>query len=209
MPRAKDGEEKCGAQLPNKPEGTTCTNPAGFRTNHLGVGACYRHGGATKNHEKHAQIELARRECNRLGIEVEIDPADALVRAVWRAQGNLMFYEAEVGRLDDVITSETGPGGAFKLAAHPLVTLYHEAEKWVATVAASALRAGVEERRIRMAERDSAQIIQAQIYALTAMGLENRLDDFRTAFISALDSVERTAHTNGVIETSVVGVSTT
>ena len=187
---ARHGPDKdiCGAQRANQPEGVVCQNVAGERTDHLGIGRCYRHGGATESHNKSAQLELARRECDKLGIEVEIDPAEALIRAVWRAQGNLMFYEAQVALLDDVITSETGPGGAFKRTPHPMVVLYHEAEKWVANVAASALRAGVEERRLRMAERDSAQIIQAQVAALTALGLGDRLDDFRHAFLTALDS---------------------
>ena len=163
-----------------------------------GADVCLNHGGGAPQVKAAArervQLELARRECDKLGIEVEIDPAEALIRAVWRAQGNLMFYEAQVARLDDVITGETGPGGAYKQTAHPLVILYHDAEKWVANVSSAALRAGVEERRVRMAERDSAQIIQAQVDTLIAMGLESRLDEFRVAFVASLD---RVASANG------------
>ena len=133
-------------------------------------------------------MELARRECDRLGLMIETDPAQALITAVWRAQGNLAYYEALVNRLDDPITGEEGPGGAYKKVAHPLVLLYHEAEKWAANVAVAALRAGVEERRVRLVEQDSAQIIQAQIAALTALGLDDRLDDFRIQFLAALDN---------------------
>src|SRR5665213_338637 len=202
--------EKCGAEhltSSGKPacpghitsgdrKGEPCRHELGWGTPHTSVGCCKMHGGNTETHVKAGQTALARRECDKLGIEVEIDPAEALIRAVWRAQGNLMFYEAQVARLPDVITSETGPGGAFKQTAHPLVLLYHEAEKWVANVAGAALRAGVEERRVRMAERDSAQIIQAQVDALTAMGLYDRLDDFRIAFIAALDKSAGTVVAN-------------
>src|ERR1035438_1281689 len=117
---ARHGPDKdiCGAQRANQPEGVVCQNVAGERTEHLGIGRCYRHGGSTVSHTKAAQVELARRECDKLGIEVEIDPAEALIRAVWRAQGNLMFYEAQVARLQDVTQIETGPGGSSKMAVH-------------------------------------------------------------------------------------------
>jgi hypothetical protein len=85
-------KELCGAQLPNQDEGTTCRLVAGYRTDHLGIGRCYRHGGSTPTHVRAAQREIARRECQVLGIEVEIDPGEALIRAVWEAEGNLAFY---------------------------------------------------------------------------------------------------------------------
>ena len=209
MARHGPDKEICGAQRANQPPGVLCQNVAGERTNHLGIGRCYRHGGATESHNQAAQLELARRECDRLGIEIEIDPAEALIRAVWRAQGNLRYYEAEVADLGTPITQDAVPGGGYKLAAHPLVLLYHEAEKWAANVAASALRAGVEERRVRMAERDSAQIIQAQVAALTSLGLADRLDEFRTAFIAALDSSADSAYATRTPIASLAGDSTT
>ena len=204
---ARHGPDKdiCGAQRANQPEGVVCQNVAGERTDHLGIGRCYRHGGSTESHNKNAQMELARRECDKLGIEIEIDPAEALIRAVWRAQGNLMFYEAQVSDLPSVTQVETGPGGASKMAIHPVIALYHEAERWVANVSASALRAGVEERRVRMAERDSAQIIQAQIDTLTAMGLHDRLDEFRVQFVAALDKSAGSTYAAGAIAAEVVG----
>jgi hypothetical protein len=186
MARHGPDKEVCGAQRANQAPGVLCQNVAGERTEHLGVGRCYLHGGSTATHNKAAQVELARRECDRLGILIEVDPAEALITAVWRAQGNLAYYEAQVARLDDVITGETGPAGAFKQTAHPLVVLYHEAEKWAANVAVAALRAGVEERRVRMAERDAAQVFGAVGETLSAMGLLDRFDEFRGHFANAL-----------------------
>lgn len=154
-------------------------------------------------------MELARLECDRLGIEIEIDPAEALIRAVWRAQGNLLYYEAQVGQLERPIVIERGPAGAAKEAAHPLIILYHEAERWAANVAVSALRAGVEERRVRMAERDAAQIIQAQVAALMALGLGDRLDEFRSQFLAALEGDTRTTPAIDTVATEVVGDSPT
>jgi hypothetical protein len=177
----------CGAQRPNQPQGVTCGEPAGFGTSHVGIGRCKFHGGSSPTHVKSAQLELARRECDRLGVEVEIDPAEALIRAVWRAQGNLVYYETQVNTLDGVTTTEYGPVGASKEVAHPLVILYHEAERWAANVAVSALRAGVDERRLQMAERDAADVFRAVSDALIRMGLSERFGEFRELFANAIN----------------------
>lgn len=72
---------------------------------------------------------------------------------------------------------------------HILVSLYNDERKHLTDVAAAALRAGVEERRVRMAEADATKILEAQVDALIAIGLADRLEDFRGAFINALRPV--------------------
>jgi hypothetical protein len=41
----------CGAQRTNRP-GVTCKNLAGFRTDHPGVGRCFKHCGSTRSHKE-------------------------------------------------------------------------------------------------------------------------------------------------------------
>jgi hypothetical protein len=69
---------------------------------------------------------------------------------------------------------------------HILVTLYNDERKHLANVAASALKAGVEERRVRIAETDAQRIFDAQVQALQAIGMGDKLDQFRRAFGDAL-----------------------
>lgn len=193
--------ERCTGHVDSDEEGNRIPLRPCIKWPRKGSPVCMSHGGNAPQVRKAAERRLldesARRECDRLGILVEIDPAEALITAVWRAQGNLAYYEAQVAQLSSPITTETGPGGAFKEAPHPLIVLYHEAEKWAANVAVSALRAGVEERRVRMAERDATQIIQAQVDALIAMGLGDRLDDFRAEFLAAIDRRAGSAASSG------------
>lgn len=131
-------------------------------------------------------MEILRQTADRLGLPIEIDPAIALINAVWEAEGNLAFYRAQVQQLQSLTDTEFGPGGASKEVANVLVVLYHEAERWRARVAADALKAGVEERRVRMAEADAARILGAQVAALIAIGVGDRLEEFRVAFVDAL-----------------------
>jgi hypothetical protein len=87
MARSGPDKEKCGAQLPNKPPGVTCRNVAGERTNHLGIGRCYRHGGCTQTHEASAEQVMEERRVEEIAklaatfaLPVEdMSPEDSLV----------------------------------------------------------------------------------------------------------------------------------
>ncbi len=189
---------KCGAQRPNQPPGTSCENAAGQGTDHVGIGRCKFHGGSTPTHERGAQLEIARRECATLGIPIEIDPGDALIRAVWEAEGNLAFYRSYVQGLDDVTTTEFGPAGARKEVAHPVVALYHEAERWRAQVSTAALRAGVEERRLRLAQNDSRMLFSGVVKAIEAAKLTtDQAEVFRRALAEYLRGLEPASLASG------------
>lgn len=207
-------KELCAAQLPNKPQGVTCKQPAGYRTPHLGTGRCYRHGGSTPSHVKSGQIELARRECDRLGIPIEIDPTEALLREVWETAGNVEFYRMLVQQLpthpeDDEITGYTddmkpiykrGEPGIYgrtyhqsgiptgESKRHILVQMYEDERKHLVDVASAAVRLGIEKRRVDLEENRAIEVFRAVTQALTAMGLGERFDEFRGLFASALAS---------------------
>jgi hypothetical protein len=82
-----------------------------------------------------------------------------------------LFYRERVQNLDELVVDERGPGGAHKQAAHVMLTMYHEAERWRAAVAASALKAGVEERRLRMAEGAARDLFDALMKGMAAAQL--------------------------------------
>lgn len=211
-------EKQCGAQRPNQPEGVTCERPKGQGTNHLGVGRCARHGGATATHERSAELVLATRECATLGLPIETTPEDALMRELWEAAGNVAFYRERVQQLadepepDEYIEGEDGDGhwqrgepGVYGRTYHVsglptgegkphiLVTLYNQERDRLRATCEAMLRANVEERQVRMAERDAATILQAQVKALVAMGMADRLEEFRVAFVDALRPADQPA----------------
>jgi hypothetical protein len=210
----------CAAQLPNQPKGRTCKQRAGHGTKHPGVGRCKRHGGSTPNHERSASVEIARRECVALGIPIETDPAEALMGELWEASGNVAFYRQLVQQLPTHPTRgeyfppdedepkghwEPGETGVYgptyhvsgiatgEAKPHILVVLYNQERDRLRAVCEAMLRANVEERRVRMAEADAAKILQAQVGALVALGLGDRLEEFRVAFVNALRAGEPAA----------------
>ncbi len=66
----------CGARTR---AGDSCGNKAGFRTDHVGFGQCYLHGGATETGKKHAK---AIRDDAFARILEMTDPALARIRAL-------------------------------------------------------------------------------------------------------------------------------
>lgn len=218
-------EQFCNAQRANQPEGVLCKRPAGWGTDHPGVGRCKRHGGSTPNHQKAASLEIARRECVALGVPIDTTPDVALMDEVREACGNVAFYRQLVQDLPthpapDVlvpaVTVENEDGSTETIAQHwergdpgiygrtyhvsgiptgeakphVLLQLYNDERKRKLEASAAALRAGIEERQVRIAEADAERIETANVKAFAAMGLTDRLEEFRGHFYRFLASDE-------------------
>lgn len=174
---------RCNA---HKRSGTLCRNAAGKGTEHLGFGPCIRHGGQLPNVLKSVQREIVKREAESLGLSIEQDPATAIINLVWRCVGDLTFYSSKVAQ-EELLQVEVGPNGSKKLSAHPWTVLYHQAEDRLAQVSQAALRAGVEERKVRLAERDAQTIFAAIQSALSQIGMnDSDMSRFRNIFASEL-----------------------
>ncbi|MHB8573562.1 MAG: hypothetical protein ACYDAY_11525 [Candidatus Dormibacteria bacterium] len=145
-------KETCPAT--SKTTGNQCRNRAGFKTDHVGFGHCHLHGGRT---EKIDPKILARAECARLGVPVEVDPHQALLDMVWEAAGNVAFYRQRVQQLaDDELTSRTKLGAE---QLQGLVTLYNDERKRLADFAKACIAAGIAERAVRLAESQADAMV--------------------------------------------------
>ena len=139
---------------------------------------CYTHGGAAKQVRAKAAKRVvaakAASELARLGQAlVEVDAGEALVHLIWEAAANLEWYRAKLVELDieyGPTYHATGvPTGEGK--PHVLVTMYDAERDRLASYAAAALRAGVDERRVRLVEADAARVFAALVETLAALGI--------------------------------------
>src|SRR5580658_10055930 len=80
------GPNKNGRGNPSK----WCTLPAGWGTEHVGVGTCKHHLGNTEKHVKAAQPVMAAQAVQRFALPVEVDPELAIVQAIGRANGAVL-----------------------------------------------------------------------------------------------------------------------
>lgn len=96
----------CGAQ--KRQSAKTCTQPAGWGTDHPGRGVCKFHGGTTINHRKAAALEAGREAIVRyqaqlpvLGIGGDrpmVHPLQVLVDNMHRAQLTVYWLDQVLGR---------------------------------------------------------------------------------------------------------------
>lgn len=202
MPPAGPDIQLCGAHRAKQPEGVLCRRPAGWGTEHAGVGRCKWHGGNTGSHVKAAAVEIAKRECNLLGLPVvDINPADALLGEVKRTWRNIVALEALLAEVPThpapdkmVPPGESSDGHAYWERGEPglygrtyhvsgiptgeaklniLLVWLNDERKHLVVATTAALRAGIDERQVRLAEQQGEQMAEILRGVLTDLGVLN------------------------------------
>lgn len=148
-----------------------------------GAEVCRNHGGSAPR----VKAAAARRTSEAKAAEkmrlfaapVDIDPANALLELVQWTAGEVRYWRAEVARIaeheaEKLTWSQTShedgttpgeDGGYFdkdvtEAVPHVAYRMLTDAQDRLAKYAAAALRAGVEERRVRLAEDQGALVAQ-------------------------------------------------
>lgn len=177
---------RCGAESRT---GGTCGLPAGWGTDHVGVGRCRKHGGNTKSHRAAAASEMAGRALRRLGQPIDgAQPQEQLLAMVCEAAGNVATLRDLVSELavpgdmpdtvDEGLERPLGRlwGARFHASGmptgealeHVLVGMYRDWADRLVKYSSEAIRCGIAERQVELAEA------QAGLVARVIMGL---LDD--------------------------------
>jgi hypothetical protein len=133
------------------------------------------HGASSPQSKRKAQerVALARaeREAARIGItRRDIHPAEALIELVQYTAGEVDYWRHTVSLLDDQDlvwgTTRIKEGGddrgtTQEAKPHIAYVMLERASDRLATYAAAALKAGVEERRVRLAEAQGSAVAAA------------------------------------------------
>ena len=219
MPCAKCGEvhERCSGH--RKTDGQPCTqHPV------RGTRVCRMHSGTKpavrRRGERRLAVQAAQREVARLGGSIDTDPLDAVLGLVREAAANVAVYrtlvadlESDVGEPEDetVAVGEQriySDRGTTHVAAAPhiFVSMYDAERDRLAKYAKLCIDAGIDERRVRLAEvqgRALAQVIEAALTAaldsvsgevgdgFPAEALRGVVDRARQAAIGAADAALR------------------
>lgn len=164
-----------------KRDGSPCRNAAGFKTYHVGKGPCYRHDGRG-SYGRNLLLEFV--ESERLmgvyGDPIDIDPHTALLMEVQRTAGHVEWLRQLV---DDIHNQAQGQGkdNHYDLALvqyTPLgiqpsvwIQMYTEERKHLVRVCEAAIKAGVAERTVQIAQ-DQAKMLAM---VLKSFLLDNRM----------------------------------
>jgi len=165
-----------------------------------GLKVCRSHGGATKRARAAGARAVAEQAAERavatLGLAVDVSPTEALLEEVRWTAGHVQWLRGKVAELDESAfrvdedgdpiagdgrhslvwgTTKVKSGGddaGTTQEAKPSIwyTLYAREREHLVTVCAAAIKAGVEERRVRLAEQQGdlvATVIRRILDALT------------------------------------------
>src|ERR1022692_962003 len=69
----------------------TCTQPAGWGTEHQGTGCCKLHGGGAPSSNTAAMMERATQAVKTYGLPRDISPTDALLEEVRYSAGHVSW----------------------------------------------------------------------------------------------------------------------
>ncbi len=158
----------CGAKA--KGTGQPCRRPAGSGTDHVGDGHCKHHGGSSPGGKKHAAKVAANRAVATYGLPRNVDPATALLEEVHRTAGHVEWLGQVVGELEikalvwgraEVVRGGKDPHTTKKAGENAYLQLYRQERAHLVRVTAEAIKAGVEERRIKVEEHRATMMVDA------------------------------------------------
>ena len=174
----------CGAK---KRDGKSCGAPRV-----KGAKRCWRHGSkapqvanaAAKRVKAAEAKEIMERAVVTLGLPQDIDPGKALLDEIARTYGAVLWLEGKVRELepDQLVWGKAQHEEGFNDKGNVDVTthkadfnvwyrLYTEERDRLARVASLALKAGIEERRVKLAESQGELVAQAIRSILDALHL--------------------------------------
>lgn len=198
----------CGA---NKRSGGVCSNYLGYGTSHPGIGRCKFHGGSTPNHIISAQRQMIEAAMVTYGIEIETTAEDALTREINRTAGHVAWLQAKVNELSDreliwgIAESKQlmrtdylddadsdGPmyEAVMRAGGHVWLKLYQQERDHLVKVCAIAIKSGLDERKVRLAERQGMQMSYVIREFAIEMGIPpERMPDVPDALRRALERI--------------------
>lgn len=173
--RSLDTRKKCAA---TRKQGGKCTKPAGWGTPHPGTGSCRFHGGNSPTHIRAAQASEARKAVAAYGVPVETTPEQALLDELHRTAGHVAYLSEVVGRLDPD-ANMTGPvgggqGGFPEYKPSVWIQMYKSERKHLAEMATACIKAGIEERRVRIAEQTGQLLADVIRAILSDLGVADK-----------------------------------
>lgn len=180
----KSGWDPAKCQATSKKRGDQCKNyPV------RGLRVCLRHGGGSKKARaaatRNLEQEKLTRVARRLGTpHTDLDPAQALLDLVASKAGEVEWlrHQVELLETDGELwwgktkeSEEDNPMGGKtetvqEARQHVVYTLLHKAQDQLARYAGETLKAGVDERQVRIAERTGEQFEAVITALLPAIG---------------------------------------
>lgn len=181
----------------------------------VGTSVCYRHGGHTPGAKYGAQKRLTlakiRSELDALGGQLNVEPTEAMLVMVKEAAFNVAFLRSLVEQLRQGWESDAGAGDGivgrvdpekWTAKEHVLVAMYDRERDRLVRYAKMCRDAGVEERRVQIAEEQGRWLTRTLDLVFERLGLtteqHNALPDIMRQVVKELEVVDAESWEEGV-----------
>lgn len=168
-----------------------CHRPAGWGTGHVGIGGCKLHMGNVSTSVIAAERITAKQMVKTYGLNVKIDPVEALLEEVERTVGAVRWLQSIIGELeqgeivyglseesiepdvrdDDGRVLVANVSGKMKAAPSVWVDLYQKERRHLREVCRDAIAAGVSMRMITMYEQAADTYVSMYERVINQLGL--------------------------------------
>jgi len=181
------GYDTCGAQT-RQPGGRGCARPAGWGTDHVGVGRCKLHGGMTPTQRAGAALVLEERRARsmivRLGAPREIDhPVFELIKLASETVEWQSILRERLGDLGTLSTTDTL--GVERERA--IVVLYERALDRSAKILTEMAKLDLAAKAMKLNQAAAGDVVEAVVLALRRCGLGEHETRVRTELALVLD----------------------
>lgn len=165
-----------------KHSGNQCANTAV-----AGGLVCHKHGGSAPQVRAKAAARIAEHQARyaaeKLAVPIDTTPEQALIDEVKRAAGMVAFYQARIEEIDaddrdSLVWGKTKedmsgefPGPTYEAVPNVWLQLWNQERDRLTRVATAAIKAGIEERRVKLAEQEGALVAAVIRRILDQLGL--------------------------------------
>ena len=166
----KRGGPKCGGKLHGR-DGT-CTLPAGWGTDHKGYGRCRKHLGNAPTVARAAERERLEAEARAELARLDVMPVGNPLEELQKLAGRVLAWEHAIGELVNRLSGiryESEHGGE-QLRAE--VALLERAMDRCERVLVAMARLNIDERLVRVTERQASLVASVLKGALDDLGID-------------------------------------
>lgn len=157
----------CGAK---KRGGGTCQQKAGLGTDHVGIGRCKHHGGATPN----ASLNAAKQQAIFMGAPKEINPVQALIWCIHVTAGEIEWITEQ---MKDIQQDEWFEHTVLGRQMHVFQQERAKCIDRLAKYSKDAIALGIAERAVRLAEQYGGMIARLLSGIAAEMEFTNKQKD--------------------------------
>ncbi len=197
------GANHCGAK---RRDGRLCEQPAGFGTQHVGIGRCKFHGGSTPTQVQHAAVvaeeRSARTILERLGEPEPLGhPVEELLAVVAEQKAWQRILRERLAEHIETVNDLETTDKLNTEKERALVVLYERALDRTGNALANMVKLDLQSRMVQIKETEARDVIEAMVRAIHRAGLgdheleirkslADELRDIRVGNANALERVD-------------------